>query len=397
MEKEYNELTKRLLAEGYTADNHPHYVMVGRCCQEKNNPLRNFDGGFQYYRWYVYDQTFQAPCGLMCKGSSCMSSMFYNLVEWCYENDLATIRCPYSQTCELRDPRLPQDGIAKNWCAVHMIREKYQYDGSLEMLQKLRDEEIRQQKESFILRRKGCACENHMHYNNEKGTWEMHYSPATCVHLKCRTEFCPILNKELDKKRGNVFYDLKISYRRTDLDGTLFEGQIDTYMEKGKKVFAAPVSMDICKSYVKLCKDELIKDVRMKYHTQLFFAEYYEGHDFFLEVLNIRAEQRRSRDLMQDLRDISEGIQIVHASDREKAAKAIKRKKREQLQEKRILRLEKKLLQTGYENLEEFSLDRVHADKWLGKERIQELEEMRQKRIQEDKTAPVQLSIFDCL
>ena len=214
MEKEYNELTKRLLADGYTADNHPNYVKVGSCCQEKDNPLRNFDGGFQYLRWYVYNQAFCAPCGLMCKGSSCMSSMSYNRVEWSYENDLAIIQCPYSRTCELRDPRLPQDGILKKQCAVHMTGENYQYEGSLEMLQKLQDEEIRRQKESFIQQRKGCACENHMHYNNEKSIWEMHYSPSICANLKCRTDFCPILNKELDKKRGNVFYDLKISYRR---------------------------------------------------------------------------------------------------------------------------------------------------------------------------------------
>ena len=36
---------------------------------------------------------------------------------------------------------------------------------------------------------------------------------------------CPVLGHELDKKKGNVFYDVKISYLRNDLNGTLFEGQ----------------------------------------------------------------------------------------------------------------------------------------------------------------------------
>lgn len=48
---------------------------------------------------------------------------------------------------------------------------------------------------------------------------------------------CPVLGHELDKKRGNVFYDVKISYLRSDLNGTLFEGQVDTQMIKGKKLF----------------------------------------------------------------------------------------------------------------------------------------------------------------
>ena len=56
-----------------------------------------------------------------------------------------------------------------------------------------------------------------------------------------------MLGHELDKKRGNVFYDVKISYLRNDLNGTLFEGQVDTQIIKGKKLFDHPVSMDICK------------------------------------------------------------------------------------------------------------------------------------------------------
>jgi hypothetical protein len=34
-------------------------------------------------------------------------------------------------------------------------------------------------------------------------------------------------------------------------------------------------------------------------------------------------------------------------------------------------------LENGYESLEKFSVDRRHADKWLGPERIAELEQMR--------------------
>ena len=92
---------------------------------------------------------------------------------------------------------------------------------------------------------------------------------------------------------------------------------------------------------------------------------------------------------MQDLEDIRNGIQIVHASDMEK------RERRRQSRAAAVRRLEKKLLENGYESLEEYSTDRRHADKWLGPERIAELEKLRQLKEKEKKEQPVQLSLFD--
>ena len=86
---------------------------------------------------------------------------------------------------------------------------------------------------------------------------------------------------------------------------------------------------------------------------------------------------------------------MVHASDMKKGHKEAKRQRRQQAQEARIKRLEKKLLEVGYSGLEEYSLDRVHADRWLGEERIEELEEMRLQRLREEQEKPVQISLFD--
>ena len=52
-------------------------------------------------------------------------------------------------------------------------------------------------------------------------------------------------------------------------------------------------------------------------------------------------------------------------------------------------------MENGYESLEKFSVDRRHADKWLGQERIAELEELRRLKEKEEKEQPVQLSLFD--
>ena len=66
----------------------------------------------------------------------------------------------------------------------------------------------------------------------------------------------------------------------------------------------------------------------------------------------------------------------MHASDMEKRDSENKRERRRQSRESAVRRLEKKLLENGYEGLEEYSTDRRHADKWLGPERIAELEQM---------------------
>ena len=67
--------------------------------------------------------------------------------------------------------------------------------------------------------------------------WEMNYDPYDCGRNRC-AGMCPVLGHEFRMaKRGSVFYDVKISYLRNDLNGTLFEGQVDTRIIKGKKIF----------------------------------------------------------------------------------------------------------------------------------------------------------------
>ena len=109
-----------------------------------------------------------------------------------------------------------------------------------------------------------------------------------------------------------------------------------------------------------------------------------------MEITNIRAAQREGRDLLQDLEDIRAGITVVHESDAQKRASEEKR-------EKKIRKLEGKILETGYGSLEPHSPDRIHAGKWLGMERIRELEEMREKKQLEEKNSPIQLSLFDLM
>ncbi len=160
------------------------------------------------------------------------------------------------------------------------------------------------------------------------------------------------------------------------------------------KVGGYLIPVQNCKICARLCQDRIKEKVRNHYFTELFFSEYH-GRYFSFEIQNVRAEQRESRDLMQDLEDIRNGIQIVHASDMEKRDLENKRESRRQSRESAVRRLEKKLLENGYESLEEYSTDRRHADKWLGPERIAELENLHRLKEKERKEQPVQLSLFD--
>ena len=324
--KEYNNLTKRLLAEGYTETNYPDYVQL------PTGTLNNPYGGFEYKRYWIYEKIFKTPCGLQCKGENCLTGLYCMGIEYTFENNNALAECPYDKKkCELT--KTLNTSIRTN-CPVHMIDEEYEYEGSIEGIQKLQDDEIEREKTSFILQKNGRICENHMHYDKEKKEWNMHYDPSICANMGCSGN-CPVLGRKLDKKKGNVYYDIKTTGRRYDLDGTLFEGQIDIVIQKGKRMFKSPVSMDICNVYMKFCKDKIRDYVKMKYHSELFFAKYYNRY-FKVEVLNIRAESRPSRNLEQDLEDIKNGIRVFHESDTEKKRKEQKKERREESKQKKI-------------------------------------------------------------
>lgn len=397
--KEYNLLTQQLLAAGYTTEHFPDYVQICTSRFPGDDPLYNLSGGFIYKRFYRDEIVYKTGCGKYVMGSEVIDDMHYMGVIWSHENNCPVIRCPYDNVdCSLNDERLRVmfggGNCVQCWCVCHRTEETYDYENSIEKADKERYEEMERKYEEFSKAHGGRVCRNHMAYDERTREWRMYYEPGRCAQICYSKNYCPILGRPLDKKRGNVYYDLKLTYRRYDLDGTLFEGQIDTKIIKGNRYFNHPASMDICRNFVELSKDKVINKVNDKYSKELFFAKYY-GREFFVEVMNIRAETKESRDLLRDLADIKEGIQISHASDNIKRAKENKKAKRQQAFEKRVQKLEKKILEVGYENLEDFSLDKVHADKWMTSERLKELEEMRQQKIKEEQEKPIQLSLFD--
>lgn len=403
MEKEYNELTKTLLAAGYDAEIYPKEMVriASHSCFDRQDPLNNFYGGFEYSRAYTHSLIYQTGCELFVLGQNVLSGLSCNGKEWSLENFNPVIRCPYDKPdCPNNDPLLhgtEGGGLCiQCWCSCHPTDVPYDYENSFEKAEHERQAEKNKKYKEYSDAHNGRICPNHMYYDERTREWSLRYDPGDCAQIKC-SGFCPILAKELDRKKGNIFYDVKITARRYDLDGTIFEGQIDTTITKGIRKFNHPVSMDICRNYIKLCKEDLIQKVMLNdYHSELFFAKQYDRL-FQVEVLNIRAESRESRDLIQDMEDIRNGIKIQHASDKDKRIKAEKKEKRNKSRQAKLQQLEKKLLTIGYANLEPHSLDRIHADKWLGEQRIHELEQLRLQQLLEKTKAPQQLAISDFL
>lgn len=395
--KKYNLLTEDLLKKGYTIDHYPEHVKICTSRLSGNDPLNNLSGGFVYKPWYRDAFIYKTGCGRYVKGAHVLSQMSYMGIEWSHENDCPVIRCPYDRPdCPYNDEILHgiQGGglCIQCWCVCHRTQEEYCYETSLEIAEAERHEETERKYQEFAKLHNGRVCRNHMFFDERSRTWEQHYEPKKCAKL-CYSQdgYCPILGKQLNKKRGNVYYDIKTSGTRHD--GTLFDGERWTHIQKGVRFFEHPVSMDICEAFIKATPDEIFNQLkwdRLSPHRLL-------DKTYNLEVLNIRAESRPSRDLLQDLQDIQDGIQVSHASDVTRRNKEAKKERRREAKEKRINKLEKKLLEVGYANLEMYCLDRIHADKWLSPERIEELELIRQKKIKEELERPVQLSLFDLL
>lgn len=397
MEK-YNKLTKQLLAEGCTAEHFPKdKVHIAHGCYSRNgNPLDNIYGGFEYNRIYCESFIYKTGCGMYVKGKNALSSMGCMGEEWCHENDNPVIRCPYDNPdCPDNDSRLRGmhgGGLCiQCWCVCHRTDEIYDFEQSFEKAEKERQEEKDRKYQEYSDAHNGRVCDRHMYYDERTREWHLRYHPAACAKLCCSQEgYCPILGKQLSHKRGNVYYDLKISVvpDMRDKQISMFDKDKYVSIEKGRRFFDKPCSIDICEAFVKVQKDEIAYQYGVNHSWEKFINPTWE-----FEILNIRAESKVSRDLIQDLQDIKAGIEITHASDVEKRTKEFKNEKREAAKQKRIEKIEKRILEIGYCNMEPYEQDR--CCKYLDFDRIDELEAIREEKLAEQQNKPQQMSLED--
>lgn len=396
---EYNELTKRLLAEGYTENHFPSYVQIDPSRLSGDDPLNNLSGGFEYQRWYADEIVYRTGCGKFVMGANVIEHMDFMGVSWQHENDNPVIRCPYDKTqCPHNDPRLHGErggGLCiQCWCVCHRTDEPYDFERSFEKVEKKRKVEMERKYKEYSVAHNGRVCQNHMYYDERTREWNQIYEPSRCTKI-CFSQdgYCPILGRQLSKKRGNVYYDVKTSGQyKTGEQLTVLDGKEWIHIRKGIRFFDKPCSMDICEAFVKVQSVDIERLYKDNHSVERMIDPSWQ-----FEILNIRVESKPSRDLMQDLEDLKAGINITFNPESEKQEIEWKKEKKAAAKRKRIEKLEKKILEIGYENLEVFSVDKAHADKWLTDKRIKELEFLRKQRIKEEQSKPVQMTLENIL
>lgn len=366
----YNLLTLQLLNEGYSVEHYPDFVQIDNSRLLGNNPLRNLGGGFLYKRWYLEKMVFKTPCGRYVMGRNILDNMWYMGIGWQPENNNPVLRCPFTFSdfqCELNHPLLRNHisggGLCiQIMCACQQTGESYDYDNSIEKMNVEKEDRKKQKYQEFVLAKHGRVCINHAYFDERKEEWSFQYRPEVCVY-RCFSEYCPVLGKILSKKKANVYYDL---YKK----GIYMEGLLREpweRVEKGIRFFEHSVSIDICEAFVKLQSQEIYRKYQINHSM-----EYLADSSLVVEVCNIRVESRPSRDLEQDLLDISEGRFISWAPAEEKKRKEEKRLRRNMRKEKKILKLEKKIRTFGYDYLD--TAEQIWVKKNLSQERIEQLE-----------------------
>ena len=361
--KEVNELTRRLLAEGYTPEDTP----PGTC------EYKSYYGGWTYTWQALIDMVFETPCGLLVKGSHFLHGyMSYNGIDWRPENGNPVVPCPHftSEPCPLRHPLLQTEKYCCHsnevvyQCNCHRTARPYTYEGSLDEAHKQVWQESDELWKAVEAVHNGRVCRHQSRYDRTSKAWTTYYSPMECARLWPTCSHCSVLEKDLTPQKGNVFYDVRKTWLEKGIG--LFPDQERVSIEKGCKLLEKTVSMTICEAIVQYGRQDVEWHAMSRYRRAQFFDPTLK-----IEILNLRAARMDTRDILQDLQDVANGIQVTHASDSLKAAKAQKKIRREAAKRQRIRKAEQMLLTHGWYGLDD--IWRSRAKKLLDDQRIGEL------------------------
>lgn len=381
-----NDLTKRLLSEGWTRDRHPDNVYWS-----------DFEN-FGYKSDYIFKTVWETPCGLLVEGRSVFTSdVTYNGVWYCPENNNPMIRCPYGKTGCKHQPEL-----LNRWsmCMCHRSDKAYNYDGSAEKVQK---EEDKKAHEHYMEITGGQYCACVVGSNGyEGGRFRVQYDPETCIRLHCENPVCSVLKRERDLTKVNIFYD--IVREKITRVGIIEDTQQS--IEKGCKVFSKPVARTDAEMWLArkkaeynpfLSKTEIIEPRLSPEERRMeFFSKHhrsYPGFDYFefrYHVENIRIEKREQRDLLRDLQDVANGIEVFHASDMQKATAQKKQDAKQARSEVKERKKREKRLQAFYEHWNDPLWKRALIG-WFGKE---EYDRMKQEQLDKQSGVNCQIDLF---
>lgn len=143
----------------------------------------------------------------------------------------------------------------------------YTYEGSLDEAHDRVWAESEELWKIFHAKHKGRVCKRHCYYDRTAKEWHTRYDPIACADGDGRAcRYCPVLGKELDTRRGNVFYDVKETYI---IKGDwLFPDKEVTTLRKGVKVLNRTASLTLCEAIVQYAKHHVISGFMLNHHLR---------------------------------------------------------------------------------------------------------------------------------
>jgi hypothetical protein len=331
-----NDLTEKLYAEGWTRENHPDYVYW--------SDFENFGYKWETVKTFVWE----TECGLMADVYDVdVGDCSFDGVLYCAENDNPLTRCPYgNKMCE----HIPA-GFPFPHCPCRRTDKPFNYENSVK---RINDEQAKREHKQWMEITGGTYCACVVGSNGYAGgNVQVHYDVENCIHYGCKNETCVIRKQPRDLSLVNIFYDV----RRTWITKKGLIDDTRTEVTKGCKVFPKAIARTDAEIWLKVKQAEYnplkSKSVVRPHLTptdraQEFFSKHhrswpdYDYFEFHYDVENIRIAKSEQRDLLQDLRDVEEGLEIIHASDQTRAAKALKRDKRQKSREQKDRAREKR-------------------------------------------------------
>ena len=342
MSMEQNQLTRDLYAAGYTREDHPSFVYW--------SDWQNF--GYLFEALLKF--TWETPCGLLVDGKSdlgrglaCCDASFQG-IEYCPENDNPLLRCPY----ERKDCPHSISGFPVPLCPCHTTGKRYSFEQSAEKVETERSE---RQHRQYMEITGGAYCACVVGCNGyEGGRVEIKYDVEQCIRCRCQNPVCVIRKQERDLSRANIFYDV----RRTWITRIGFLEEKKVQVTKGERVFPHPVARTDAEIWLEMKKahfnplwsSSVIDSPHLtpEDRRQTFFSKMhrrygeYDYFEFHYDVENIRIAKSEQRDLLQDLRDVADGLEVVHAVDLKKEQAAKKRESRQRRREQKERQLNKR-------------------------------------------------------
>ena len=197
-----------------------------------------------------------------------------------------------------------------------------------------------------------CACVVGCN-GYDGGHVEVQYDVEQCIRCRCQNPVCVIRKQNRDLSRANIFYDV----RRTWITRIGFLEEKKVQVTKGERVFPHPVARTDAEIWLEmkaahfnpLWSSSVIDSPHLtpEDRRQTFFSKMhrrygeYDYFEFHYDVENIRIAKSEQRDLLQDLRDVADGLEVVHAVDLKKEQAAKKRESRQRRREQKERRLNK--------------------------------------------------------